>query len=149
MSRQDILNAASSKGFQFASGARDYLDSKKSTSQSNNTTPTVDTSRYDGIISGLNAQISAITSAMQTQTSNFNNQMIEYGKRFDEQAATYNKNLTSMRNTLMAANTPQREPVLGVKGAADKSNAAIKQLGRQGMKGTFSREGLRIKNINV
>lgn len=146
MSIQDILNAAASQGFQFASGARNYLDSKRSTPTP---TPTVDTSRYDAIIRDLNTHISGITTAMQAQTSNFNNQMMKYSKRFDEQAATYDKNLTSMRNTLIAGNTPQREPVLGIKGAADKSNAAIKQLGRQGMKGTFSREGLRIKNINL
>ena len=114
-----------------------------------NTQEPFDTTPYDNIISQLSNQISSITQAMQTNTTNFNNQMAEYGTRFDEQQATYDKNLTSMRNTLLASNQPQREPVLGIKGAADKGNAQIKQLGRQGMKGTFSREGLRIKNINV
>ena len=108
-----------------------------------------DTTPYDNIISQLSNQISSITQAMQTNTTNFNNQMAEYGKRFEDQQTTYDKNLTSMRNTLLASNATQREPVLGIKGAADKGNAQIKQLGRQGMKGTFSREGLRIQNINV
>jgi len=119
------------------------------TQTNQNTQEPFDTTPYDNIISQLSSQISSITQAMQTNTTNFNNQMAEYGKRFDEQQATYDKNLTSMRNTLLASNQPQREPVLGIKGAADKGNAQIKQLGRQGMKGTFSREGLRIKNINV
>lgn len=108
-----------------------------------------DTTPYDNIISQLSNQIASITQAMQTNTTNFNNQMAEYSRRFDEQQATYDKNLTSMRNTLLASNTTQREPVLGIKGAADKGNAQIQQLARQGMKGTFSREGLRIKNINL
>ena len=119
------------------------------TQTNQNTQEPFDTTPYDNIISQLSSQISSITQAMQTNTTNFNNQMAEYGKRFNEQQAAYDKNLTSMRNTLLASNQPQREPVLGIKGAADKGNAQIKQLGRQGMKGTFSREGLRIKNINV
>jgi len=77
---------------------------------------------------------------------NFANQMTAYQNQMETQRQQYQDSLAQMTNTLNATMQPQtRQNVLGVAGAG----GGKVDKGRRGVKGTFARSGLRIKNINV
>ena len=78
----------------------------------------------------------------------FDAQMAELTKKMESQQASYDKNLESMKNTLMATMQPNtRESVLGIKGATTGSLTDNSAMARQGITGTFGRSGMRIKKI--
>ena len=98
------------------------------------------------------------SSTIQNQ---YQKQFAELQERMASQQTAYNSQLQQMTNTiqesqaqtkaaLMAANqTGTKESVLGVKSATAKDSPGIKKLNRAGMKGSFNRQGLRIKGLNV
>tara|TARA_B100000902_G_scaffold298422_1_gene285736 strand:- start:518 stop:1165 length:648 start_codon:yes stop_codon:yes gene_type:complete len=80
----------------------------------------------------------------------FGNQMATLQSQMASQEQQYRTQLEQMRNTMLAAQNPERrQNVLGVAGAGAGNQGESLKLGRRGMKGTFARSGLRIKNINV
>ena len=104
----------------------------------------------EGVSFGSGARNFLNTQAQQVQESKlmqdrFTAEMTKMQKMMQTQQTQYQDNLARITNTMQtAANPNNRESVLGIKGASGSED-----LGRRGMKGTFARSGLRIKNINV
>ena len=75
----------------------------------------------------------------------FDSQMAGIQSQMESQQASYDSNMKNMQNTLLATMQPNnRESVLGIKGATGSTSEA---MNRQGSKGTFGRNGMRIKKI--
>ena len=75
----------------------------------------------------------------------FDSQMAGIQSQMESQQASYDSNMKNMQNTLLATMQPNnRESVLGIKGATGSTSEA---MNRQGIKGTFGRNGMRIKKI--
>ena len=104
----------------------------------------------EGVSFGVGARNFLNTQAQQLRDSKlmqdrFTAEMTKMQEMMRTQQAEYQNNLARITNTMQtAANPNNRESVLGIKGASGSED-----LGRRGMKGTFARSGLRIKNINV
>ena len=89
--------------------------------------------------------------------SSFDNRMNAVTKQMQDQQQTYQTNLLEMKNTLTeqqkqfaaSQNPSKRASVLGVKGAGVANSSQAAALSRQGTKGSFGREGLRIKSLNI
>ena len=98
----------------------------------------------------LAEQMKGFTSSIQDITRGMKENMMAMQKTMADQQAGYQKQLTEMTNTMTAANKAKesQEKVLGVKSAGGPDAMSIKK-GKQGVKGTFGREGLRIKSLNV
>ncbi len=85
---------------------------------------------------------------MASLQAKFDSQMAGIRTQMGNQQAMYDSNLKSMQNTLMTSMYPNnRESVLGIKGATTGTDANNAAMARQGVKGTFSRSGMRIKKI--
>ena len=104
----------------------------------------------EGVSFGVGARNFLNTQAQQLRDSKlmqdrFTAEMTKMQEMMRNQQTEYQNNLARITNTIQtAANPNNRESVLGIKGAS-----GAEDLGRRGMKGTFARSGLRIKNINV
>jgi hypothetical protein len=93
--------------------------------------------------------LSALTQSLEGITGGFQSSMQALSENLGTQQAGYQKSLQDMMNTLTASNNPNTtEKVLGVKSAGDANAMTIKKQ-KQGVKGTFGREGLRIKGLNI
>lgn len=93
--------------------------------------------------------LSALAAGLQGLSSGFASSMQSLSESLGEQQAGYQESLQEMLNTLTASKNPETtEKVLGVKSAGDPNAMTIKKQ-KQGVKGTFGREGLRIKALNI
>ena len=104
----------------------------------------------DGLIEALGEMFSNVNNEAKAVTDSFGSFIESMYQQMGEQSAGYRKDMQSMINTLMASQKAEEsEPkVLGVKTAGDETPMTIKKK-KQGVKGTFGREGLRIKGLNV
>tara|TARA_B100000902_G_scaffold6155_1_gene7994 strand:- start:223 stop:816 length:594 start_codon:yes stop_codon:yes gene_type:complete len=104
----------------------------------------------DGLSDLLDSQMKGFTSGIDSITSGMKANMEAMQKTMADQQAGYQEQLKQMTNVMSTANKmPQsRERILGVKGAGSPDAMTIRKE-RQGLKGTFGREGLRIKSLNV
>ena len=125
------------------------------------------------------AEIDARAKAIANMQSSFDTRMAEVNQSMQQQAETYSTQLLGMQNTMSenqkyaaqqlsdqqkayqdklstqqkqfnaSQNPAERSSVLGVKGVGVGKSGTTTQLSRQGMKGSFGREGLRIKGVNL
>ena len=128
MTPQQIEHRAASEGVSFGSKARAFLDAQGRPKQENS---------YLEDMRANNERIQA----------QFDQRMAALNQQMAAQQNVYAKSLETMQNTLKATMSPNiRESVLGVKGASTGGSDSQAQA-RQGLKGTFSRSGMRIKKI--
>jgi len=128
MSIDQIRNASKSQGFSFGSQAQQYLDQQ---------------SRDADVQDRYQQQFATLQQQM-------NQQQESYNSRLTQMTNTLKESQAQTKAALMAANqSGTKESVLGVKAATSKESPDIKKLTRAGMKGSFNRQGLRIKGINV
>jgi|14_taG_2_1085336.scaffolds.fasta_scaffold05283_6 hypothetical protein len=103
------------------------------------------------------AEINARAAQIAAMQSSFDSRMEAVNKQMFDQQQTYQTNLMDMKNSLTeqqkqfaaSQNPSKRESVLGVKGAGVGNASQSAALSRQGTKGSFGREGLRIKSLNI
>jgi hypothetical protein len=103
------------------------------------------------------AEINARNEQLAAMQSSFDSRMEAVNKQMFDQQQSYQTNLLDMQNTLTeqqkqfaaAQNPTKRESVLGVKGAGVANSTQAAALRRQGTQGSFGREGLRIKSLNI
>ena len=134
MTIDDIRHASRSQGFIFADKASKFMNQQ---------------------------ELQETTNKAQSIQANYQKQFASLQQQMTQQQQSYNNRLSAMNNTLresqsqtqaalMAANqSGTKEPVLGVKAATSKDSPDIKKMTRAGMKGSFNRQGLRIKGLNV
>lgn len=173
MTISQIQAQAAREGISFGHQARDYIDARKNTfigkyggnegTMANAGLQAVSAARSAGLSmeeiqkqagaegvswgSGAQAMFSQ-HNMLNDMQSKFDSQMAQLQSRMQSQQANYDKNLQSMQNTLMATMQPNnRESVLGIKGATTGNTSDNSAMARQGVKGTFSRSGMRIKKI--
>ena len=85
---------------------------------------------------------------MANLRTKFDSQMAGIQSQMQTQQSMYDSNMKNMQNTLMATMQPNnRESVLGIKSATTGASTENQAMARQGVKGTFSRSGMRIKKI--
>tara|TARA_R100001443_G_scaffold117387_1_gene141902 strand:+ start:256 stop:759 length:504 start_codon:yes stop_codon:yes gene_type:complete len=87
---------------------------------------------------------------MNSVTSSFNSRMDQVTQQMQQQQSAYESQIEEMTNSLMAYQNPQtRQSTLGVTGAGNKNRSRSAAQRRQGLAGSFGREGLRISSINI
>ena len=121
---------------------------------------TFDTSAYDRQIAKLGKSLSGLQDQLKSnqatyaknlknQTTNFNKllgtQQSNFNKNMAAQTEKYDNNMASLRNSLAETMSNKQQPSVGVKTSGMTQQSAA--MGRQGVKGTFGRTGLRIKGI--
>jgi len=126
LSYEEMQRQAAAEGVQFQSGAQALFKSYRDAAE----------------------QQKRREQEMKSLQSRFDSQMASIRTQMASQQSAYDKNLKSMENTMKATMNPNnRESVLGIKGASTGSASDSAAMARQGVKGTFSRSGLRIKKI--
>ena len=132
----------------------------KQTLSTNVKKTTFDTSAYDKQIAKLGKSLSGLQDQLKSnqtayaknlanQTTNFNKllgtQQSNFNKNMAAQTEKYDNNMASLRNSLAETMSNKQQPAVGVKTSGMTQQSAA--MGRQGVKGTFGRTGLRIKGI--
>lgn len=83
---------------------------------------------------------------LDKMAASFGEQMSAFQKQMGEQQKKYEDNLSQMTKTMTASMNPNtRESVMGIRGAG----GATPPGRRRGVNNLFSRQGLRIKSLNV
>ena len=97
--------------------------------------------------------LEASQKAQNDLTASFQKSLGDMQLLMKEQNKGFLDQITQMNNsfaTMQAQNNPQRkENVLGIKSANSNANSPQAQQYRAGMRGSFSRDGLRIKALNI
>lgn len=132
----------------------------KQTLSTNVKKTTFDTSAYDKQIAKLGKSLSGLQDQLKSnqatyaknlanQTTNFNKllgtQQSNFNKNMAAQTEKYDNNMASLKNSLAETMSNKQQPSVGVKTSGMTQQSAA--MGRQGVKGTFGRTGLRIKGI--
>ena len=133
MSIEQIRNASRNQGFIFADKASKFMNQQELQQTANQT---------NSIQENYQRQFANLQEKMNQQQQSYNNRLSAMNNTLRESQA-------QTQSALMAANqSGTKETVLGVKSATSKDSPDIKKLTRAGMKGSFNRQGLRIKGLN-
>lgn len=97
---------------------------------------------FDEHMANLNA-------TLQSNAEAFSQAMLDMEARMGKMSKEYTSQLSTMQNTMTAANAPPNKSVLGIKGAQENSSSVNSMLRRQGVAGSFARNGLRINSLNL
>lgn len=99
-------------------------------------------SPFDVHMENLNATLTSNAEA-------FSKAMLDMEERMGKMSEQYTSQLSNMQNAMTAANAPPNKSVLGIKGAQENSSSVNSMLRRQGVAGSFARNGLRINSLNL